>query len=144
MKGWDGMISTIYRWSAENRLLLNPCKSQAILISNSVVGMVLVSLFLGTEEIPCDLLWGWSSMVVFLLIVKLRRCVLGFLPHCIDLLQFLTPKRVRLKLCSRTSSVFFYCNVDFSHLFSVCMWLSIAVLDMYLTCVVMATYPHVG
>jgi hypothetical protein len=48
-------LAAIYRWSAENGLLLKPCKSQAILISNSAVGMVLPSLFLGTEEIPwCD------------------------------------------------------------------------------------------
>jgi hypothetical protein len=48
-------LAAISRWSAENRLLLNPRKSQAILISNYAVGMVLPSLFLGTEEIPwCD------------------------------------------------------------------------------------------
>jgi hypothetical protein len=36
-------------------LLLSPRKSQAILISDSAVGMVLPSLFLGTEETPwCD------------------------------------------------------------------------------------------
>jgi hypothetical protein len=41
--------------SAENGLLLDPRNSQAILISNSAVGMVLSSLFLSTEEIPwCD------------------------------------------------------------------------------------------
>jgi hypothetical protein len=40
-------LDTIFRWSAENELLLNLCKSQ----SNSVVK-------------------DWSSMVVFVLIVK--------------------------------------------------------------------------
>jgi hypothetical protein len=45
-------LAAIYRWSAENGLLLNPRKSQAIMISNSVVSMVLSSLFLGTEKIP--------------------------------------------------------------------------------------------
>jgi hypothetical protein len=63
-KGLDEIISAlnedlaaISRWSAENGLLLlfNPCKLQAILISNSAVGMVLLGLFLGTEEILwCD------------------------------------------------------------------------------------------
>jgi hypothetical protein len=59
VKDLDEMISvlnedlaTISRWSAENGLLLNPRKSQAILISNSAMGMVLPSLFLGTEKIP--------------------------------------------------------------------------------------------
>jgi hypothetical protein len=33
-------LAAIYRWSAENGLLLNPRKSQAILISNSAVGMM--------------------------------------------------------------------------------------------------------
>jgi hypothetical protein len=58
----DGMISAlnedlaaISRWLAENGLLLYPRKLQAILISNSAMGMVLPSLFLGTKEFPwCD------------------------------------------------------------------------------------------
>jgi hypothetical protein len=48
-------LAAISPWSAENGLLLNPRKSQAILISNSAVGMVLPSLFLGMEETTwCD------------------------------------------------------------------------------------------
>jgi hypothetical protein len=54
-KDLDEMISVlnedlvaISRWSAENGLLLNPHKSQAILISISAMGMVLPSLFLGS------------------------------------------------------------------------------------------------
>jgi hypothetical protein len=48
-------LAAISHWLAENGLVLNPRKSQAILISNSAVSMVLPSLFLGTEEIPwCD------------------------------------------------------------------------------------------
>jgi hypothetical protein len=78
-------LAAISRWSAEKGLLLYPRNLQAILISNSAVGMVLLSFFLGTEEIPwCDAvndLW-WSSMVVFVLIVRLRRCVRGFMPYC--------------------------------------------------------------
>jgi hypothetical protein len=49
------VLAAISRWSAENGLLLNPRKSQAILISSFAVGIVLPCLFLGTEEIPwCD------------------------------------------------------------------------------------------
>jgi hypothetical protein len=48
-------LAAIFQWSAENGLLLNPRKSQVILISSSAVGMVMPSLFLDTEEIPwCD------------------------------------------------------------------------------------------
>jgi hypothetical protein len=48
-------LGAISRWLAANGLLFNPRRSQAILISNSDVGMILPSLFLGTEEIPwCD------------------------------------------------------------------------------------------
>jgi hypothetical protein len=49
-------LAAISGWLAENGLLFNPRKSQAILISNYVVSMVLPSLFLGIrEEIPwCD------------------------------------------------------------------------------------------
>jgi hypothetical protein len=61
-KNLDEMISplnedlaAISRWSAENGLLLNPRKSQAILISSFAVGMVLPSLFLG--------IYGEDSMV---------------------------------------------------------------------------------
>jgi hypothetical protein len=50
-------LAAISRWSAENGLLLNPRKSQTILISNSAMSMVLPSLFLGTENIP------WSDAV---------------------------------------------------------------------------------
>jgi hypothetical protein len=44
------------------------------------------------------------------------------MPHFIDwrLLKFLTPKRVRLKLCkARLLPYFFYCDVVFSYLSSV-------------------------
>jgi hypothetical protein len=45
-------LAAISRWSAENRLLLNPQNLQVILIFNSAVGMVLPCLLLGTEKIP--------------------------------------------------------------------------------------------
>jgi hypothetical protein len=35
-------LAAIYRWSAENGLLLNPCKLHAIMISNSAEEMVLL------------------------------------------------------------------------------------------------------
>jgi hypothetical protein len=61
-KDLDEMISALNEdlvaislWLAENGLLLNLRKSQAILILNSAVSIVLPSLFLGTEEILwCD------------------------------------------------------------------------------------------
>jgi hypothetical protein len=48
-------LASFFRWAAENILSLKPRKSQAILISNSNVGLVMPHLFLGTEKIPwCD------------------------------------------------------------------------------------------
>jgi hypothetical protein len=38
-------LAAISRWSAENGFLLDPRKLQAILISNSAMGVVLSSLF---------------------------------------------------------------------------------------------------
>jgi hypothetical protein len=50
----DGLIArvnedleAIHRWSIENGLLLNPAKSQAILVSNSPPELPLTLLFLG-------------------------------------------------------------------------------------------------
>jgi hypothetical protein len=124
-KDLDEMISTlnedlaaISQWSADNGLLLSPRKSQAIVISNSAVGMVLPSLFLGIRRrfhgVMPLLTWGWLSMVV-----RLRSRVYATL-HRVRLLEFLTPKRVKLKLCKALLlPCFFYCNVVFSHLSSV-------------------------
>jgi hypothetical protein len=48
-------LSSISRWAVENYLSLNPRKSQAILISNSNVGLVMPHLFMGTEKLQwCD------------------------------------------------------------------------------------------
>jgi hypothetical protein len=48
-------LALISRWVAENELSLNLRKFQALLISNSNVGLVMPHLFLGTEKIPwCD------------------------------------------------------------------------------------------
>jgi hypothetical protein len=106
-------------------LLLNPNKSQAILISTSAVVMVLPSLFLGTEEIP------WCDAVTVLGVVINGRlhfdrkvtkvCSRDYTTlHILRLLKFLTPKRVRLKLCKTLLlPFFFYCDVIFSNRSSV-------------------------
>jgi hypothetical protein len=67
---------------------VNPRKSRAILISNSAVGMMLPSLFLGTEEIP------WYDAVTDLELVidgRLRfdrqvtkECSRVYATHCTD------------------------------------------------------------
>jgi hypothetical protein len=45
---------------------------------------VLSSLLLGTEEIPwCDAVTD-LGVVIDILIVRLQRCVQGFMPHCTD------------------------------------------------------------
>jgi hypothetical protein len=116
-------LAAIYRWSAENGLLLNPRKSQAILISYSVVGMS--SLFLVTEEIPwCDCVTDLGLVIDGRLrfdrqVTKVCSRVYATL-HRLRLLRFLTPKWVRLKLCKALLlPYFFYCDIVFSHLSSV-------------------------
>jgi hypothetical protein len=64
-------LASIYRWAAENGLLLNSRKSQAILISNSNVGMALPCLFLGAEQIP------WCDVVTDLGVVIDGRLIFG-------------------------------------------------------------------
>jgi hypothetical protein len=141
-------LAAISRWSAENGLLLKPRKLhanvlQAIPILNSVVGMILPSLFLGTEEIP------WCESATDLGVVIDGRLRFDATLHRLRLLKFLTPKQVRLKLCKAfLLPYFFYCDVVFSHLSSVDSWRLqvawIAALDMCLIFVVMTTYPHGG
>jgi hypothetical protein len=87
--------------------------------------MVLPCLLLGTEEIPlCDVatymggghwwsssFWSTGYESVFRVYATLHR---------LRLLKFLTPKRVRLKLCKALPlPYFFYCDIVFSHLSSV-------------------------
>jgi hypothetical protein len=105
-------LAAIYRWSAEKGLLLNLHKLQTILISNSAEGMVLPSLFLGTDEIP------WCDAVTDLGVVidgrfrfdrqftKVCSRVYATL-HRLRLLKFLTPNRVRLQLCEGVKPCFF-------------------------------------
>jgi hypothetical protein len=106
VKDLDEMISAlnedfaaISRCLTENGLLLNPRKSQATLISNSAVGMVLPTLFLGTDEIPwCGAVTDMGVVIDGRQITKVCSRVYATL-HRLRLLKFLTPKRVRLKLC---------------------------------------------
>jgi hypothetical protein len=93
-------LAAISRWSDVNEFLLNPRKSQAILISNSDVAMVLPSLFLGTEEIPwCDAVTDLGVVIDGRLrfdrqVMKVYSRVYAIL-HRLRLLKFLTPKRVK-------------------------------------------------
>jgi hypothetical protein len=75
--------------------------NQAILISNSDVGLVLPHLFLGTEKIPwCDDVTDLE--VVGRQVTKVCSKVYATL-YRLRLLKFLTPKRVR----NSTSSLFY-------------------------------------
>jgi hypothetical protein len=116
----DGLIArvnedleAIHRWSIENGLLLNPAKSQAILVSNSPPELPLPLLFLG------DILLEWKDVVTDLLI----DCRLGFgrhftiicstvysTLHRLRLLKFL--KSVRLRLCKAL-----FCHIFFTVIF---------------------------
>jgi hypothetical protein len=86
---------------------------------------MLPSLFLGTEKI------SWCDAVTDLgMVIDGRLCFNRQVPmvcsrvyptlHGLRLLKFLTPKRVRLKLCKALLlPYFFYCDIVFSHLSSV-------------------------
>jgi hypothetical protein len=115
-------LEAIYRWSIENGLLLNPAKSQAILVSNSPPELPLPLLFLGDVELE------WKDVVTDLgllidcrlrfgrHVTKICSRVYGTL-HRLRLLKFLTPKSVRLKLCKALLLPhFFYCDIVFSSL----------------------------
>jgi hypothetical protein len=123
----DGLIArvnedleAIHRWSIKNELLLNPPKSQAILVSNSPPELPLPLLFLG------DIGLEWKDVVTDLGL--LIDCRLRFGQHVtkiclkvyshlhgLQLLKFLTPKSVRLKLCKALLLPhFFYCEIVFS------------------------------
>jgi hypothetical protein len=98
-------------------LLLNPRKSQEILISNSAVGMAL--------PIVCSIEIPWCEAVTKLGLViddRLRFdrqatkvCSRVYVTlHRLRLLKFLTPKRVRLKLSKALLlRYFFYSDVVF-------------------------------
>jgi hypothetical protein len=82
--------------------------------------MVLPSLFLGTEEIPwCDAVSDLGVVIDGRLCFdrQVTKVYLRFNAtlHRLRLLKFLTPKRVRLKLCKALLlPYFFYCDVVFS------------------------------
>jgi hypothetical protein len=89
------------------------------------MGMVLPTLFLGKEEIPwCDAVTNLGLVIDGRLrfdrqATKVCSRVYATL-HILRLLKFLTPKRVRLKLCKALLlPYFFYCDIVFSHLSSV-------------------------
>jgi hypothetical protein len=118
----DGLIAqvnedleAIHRWSNENGLLLNPVKSQAILVSNSPPGLPLPLLFLG------DIALEWKDVVTDLgLLIDSRLrfgshvtkiCSRAYSTlHRLRLLKFLTPKSVRLKLCKALLLPHFLCK----------------------------------
>jgi hypothetical protein len=80
-------LALISRWVAENELSLNLRKFQALLISNSNVGLVMPHLFLGTEKIPwCDAVTdrGLSLMAALLSVVRLRGFVPKSMLRCVD------------------------------------------------------------
>jgi hypothetical protein len=114
-------LEAIHRWSIEKGLLLNPAKLQAILVSNSPPELPLPLLFLGD-----DITLKWKDVVTDLGL--LINCRLRFGRHVtkicsrvystlhrLRLLKFLTPKRVRLKLCKALLLPhFFYCDIVFA------------------------------
>jgi hypothetical protein len=110
-------LAAISQWSAENGLLLNPLKLQAILISSSAVGMVLPSLFLGTEEITwCDSVTDLGVVIDGPLrfdrqVTKVCSRVYAT-PHRLRLLKFVKPKRVRLKLCKALLLSYFFYSIS--------------------------------
>jgi hypothetical protein len=118
-------LASISRWAAEYGLSLKPRKSQTIPIFNSNAGLVMPHLFLGTETIP------WCDVVTDLGVVIDGRRTFGrqvtkvcskiySTLYRLRLLKFLTPKRVRLKLCKALLlPCFFYFDVVFSRLYSV-------------------------
>jgi hypothetical protein len=135
-------LAAISRLSAENELLFNPRKSQASRF-RILLCVVLPCLFLGTENIT------WSDAVTDLGVVtdgllrfnrevaKVCSRVYASL-HRLRLLKFVTPKRIRLKLCKALLlPYFFYRDVVFSYLSSV---ESRRLQVSFNSC----TYPHAG
>jgi hypothetical protein len=89
---------------------------------NSAVGMVLPSSFLGTKKIPwCDAVTDLRVVIDGRLrfdrqVTRVCSRVYAAL-HRLRLLKFLTPKRVRMKLCNALLFLyFFYCDIVFPHL----------------------------
>jgi hypothetical protein len=119
----DGLIArvnedleAIHRWLIENGLLLHSAKLRVILVSNSPSDLSLPLLFLG--EIALD----WKDVVTHLgLLIDYRfRHVTKICPRVystldrLQLLKFLTPKSVQLKLCKALFLLhYFYCDIFF-------------------------------
>jgi Reverse transcriptase (RNA-dependent DNA polymerase) len=115
-------LEAIFQWSTENGLLLNPGKTQAMVVSNGAVVGPLPSLFLG--GVPLE----WRDEVNDLGLIidsrlrfdgqvtKVCKKVYATL-YRLRLLKFMTPKSVRLKLCKALLIPhFFYCDVIYSRL----------------------------
>jgi hypothetical protein len=112
----DGLIArvnedleAIHRWSIENGLLLNPTKSQTILVSKS------------PPELPLCSCCFWVILrwiIAFGLDAMSRRSAGVFSTlHILRLLKFLTPKSIPMKLCKALLLPhFFYYNIVFSSL----------------------------
>lgn len=111
-------LAVILDWSRENGLLLNPRKSQAMLIINRNSPRNRPRVLLGTEPIE------WSDNVKDLGIYVDSR--LNFSRHVSDvcskvysalsrlrLLKYLTPKHIRLKLCKSLILPHFYYGAIF-------------------------------
>jgi Reverse transcriptase (RNA-dependent DNA polymerase) len=111
-------LAVILDWSRKNGLLLNPRKSQAMLIINRNSPRNLPQILLGSEPVE------WGSSVKDLGIYVDSR--LNFSRHVSDicskvyttlhrlrLLKYLTPRHIRLKLCKSLILPFFYYGAEF-------------------------------
>jgi len=111
-------LAAILNWSRTNGLLLNPRKSQAMLIIDRNSPQNLPQILLGTDSIE------WSSSVKDLGIFVDSR--LNFSRHVSEvcskvytalhrlrLLKYLTPRHVRLKLCKSLILPLFYYGAVF-------------------------------
>jgi hypothetical protein len=121
-------LEDIHHWSIENGQLLNLTKSQAILVSNSPPELLLPLLFLDDIALECkdvvtDLGLLIDSCLRFGRHVTIICSRVYSTLHRLQLLQFLTPKSVRLKLCKALLLPHFsYCDIVFSSLFCLDGW----------------------
>jgi hypothetical protein len=95
-------LAVILNWSQVNGLLLNPRKSQAMLIINRNSLRNPPQLLLGAE--PID----WSSSVKDLGIFSEVCSKVYTTLHRLRLLKYLTPRHVRLKICKSLILPFIY------------------------------------
>jgi hypothetical protein len=109
----NAILARVFDWSTKNGLLLNPKKSQAMVIVNQNLPTHLPSLYLDSEPVE------WSNAVKDLGIMI--DCRLDFSRHVTEvcskvyaalhrlrLLKYLTPRHVKMKLCKSQILPFFY------------------------------------